>query len=200
MAIKLLFDPHGGKILGAQIVGETGVNKRIDVLATAIRAGMTVHDLGKLDLAYAPQFGSAKDAVNVAGLVAGNILEEEVKVLHWNELSDLNMQENVLLDVRTSDEVKQTGTIMDAVHIHVDELRDRLYTLDRSKTYIAYCTVSLRGYIAYKILVNKGFKAKILSGGMETWSPVEEDIAEKRADEAARKRHSMESGQAEITG
>jgi len=89
---------------------------------------------------------------------------------------------------------------MDAVHIHVDELRDRLEELDQSKTYIAYCTVSLRGYIAYKILVNTGFKAKILIGGMETWSPVEEGIAEKRADEAARKRCNMKTAQAEVSG
>jgi NADPH-dependent 2,4-dienoyl-CoA reductase/sulfur reductase-like enzyme/rhodanese-related sulfurtransferase len=179
MAIKLIFSPDRGRILGAQIVGEAGVDKRIDVLSTAIRAGMTVYDLEELELAYAPQFGSAKDPINVAGFVAANILKGDVQVVHWNELGALNRDENVLLDVRTLGEVKGTGTIMDAVHIHVDELRDRLNELDRKKTYIAYCTVSLRGYIAYRILVQKGFKARILSGGMETWSPIQEDTLER---------------------
>ncbi|MEJ2724226.1 MAG: FAD-dependent oxidoreductase [Deltaproteobacteria bacterium] len=179
MAIKLIFSPDRGKILGAQIVGEAGVDKRIDVLSTAIRAGMTVYDLEELELAYAPQFGSAKDPVNIAGFVAANILKGDVQVVHWNELDGLNRNENVLLDVRTLEEVKGTGTIMDAVHIHVDQLRDRLDELDRKKTYVAYCTVSLRGYIAYRILVQKGFKAKILSGGMETWSPIQEDRLER---------------------
>jgi len=179
MAIKLLFGPDRGEILGAQIVGEEGVDKRIDVLATALKAGMTVHDLEELELAYAPQFGSAKDPVNIAGFVASNILKGDVHIVHWNELGDLNKEDTMLLDVRTDEEIKQTGTIMDAVHIHVDELRDRLDELDRDKTYIAYCTVSLRGYIAYRILVQHGFKAKILSGGMETWSPPLEDIAER---------------------
>jgi NADPH-dependent 2,4-dienoyl-CoA reductase/sulfur reductase-like enzyme/rhodanese-related sulfurtransferase len=179
MAIKVLFDPEKGAILGAQIVGEEGVDKRIDVLATAIQAGMTVYDLEKLELAYAPPFGSAKDPLNIAGFVAANILKGDVEVVHWNELQALNREENVLLDVRSVEEVKQTGKIMDAVHIHVDELRDRLDELNRNKTYIAYCTVSLRAYIAYRILVGKGFKARILSGGMKTCSPVWEDMAER---------------------
>jgi len=179
MAVKLLFGPERGEILGAQIVGEEGVDKRIDVLATAVRAGMTVYDLQELELAYAPQFGSAKDPVNVAGFVAANILKGDVEVVHWNELETLNKEENVLLDVRTLEEVKQTGTIMDAVHIHIDELRNRLGELDKNKTYIAYCTVSLRGYIAHRILVQNGFKSKILSGGMETWSPSWEDMVER---------------------
>jgi rhodanese-related sulfurtransferase len=179
MAIKLIFGPDKGEILGAQIVGEEGVDKRIDVLATALKAGMTVYDLEELELAYAPQFGSAKDPVNIAGFVASNILKGDVHVVHWNELGALNREDTILLDVRTAEEIKQTGTIMDAVHIHVDELRDRLGELDPDKTYIAYCTVSLRGYIAYRILVQHGFRAKILSGGMETWSPPFEDMAER---------------------
>jgi rhodanese-related sulfurtransferase len=179
MTIKLLFGPERGEILGAQIVGEEGVDKRIDILATTIQAGMTVYDLEKLELAYAPQFGSAKDPLNTAGFVAANILKGDVDVVHWNEIGDLNRDENVMLDVRALNEVKQTGTITDAVHIHIDELRDRLDELDKKKTYIAYCTVSLRGYIAYRILVQRGFKAKILSGGLETWSSVWEDVSER---------------------
>lgn len=182
MAIKLIFGPERGEVLGAQIVGEEGVDKRIDVLATAIQAGMSVYDLEKLELAYAPQFGSAKDPLNVAGFVAANILKGDVEIVHHDELDALNRDENALLDVRTPEEVKQTGTIMDAVQIHVDELRDRLDELDKNKTYIAYCTVSLRGYIAYRILVQHGFKARILSGGMETWVPIREDMEEKRSE------------------
>lgn len=179
IAIKLLFGPDKGDILGAQVVGEQGVDKRIDVLAVALQAGMTVFDLEELELAYAPQFGSAKDPINIAGFVASNILKGDVDVVHWNELGALTKEDHVLLDVRTPEEIRQTGRIMDAVHIHVDELRDRLGELDRNKTYIAYCTVSLRGYIAYRILVQQGLKAKILSGGMETWPPPWEEMAEK---------------------
>ena len=175
MAIKLIFHPDDGKILGGQIVGEEGVDKRIDVLSTAILADMTVYDLEKLELAYAPQFGSAKDPINMAGFVAGNILKGDVEVVHWHELNTLDKGKHVLLDVRTSNEIKDAGAIGGGVHIHVDELRDRLDELDRDKTYIAYCTVSMRGYIAYRILVQNGFKAKILSGGMETWSPISEE-------------------------
>jgi len=180
MAIKLLFGPERGDILGAQIVGEEGVDKRIDVLSTAIRAGMTVYDLEELELAYAPQFGSAKDPLNVAGFVAANILKGDVEVVHWHEIDALNKDEHMLLDVRTLEEVKQTGMVPGAIHIHIDELRDRLGELDKNKTIIAYCTVSLRGYIAYRILVQKGFKARILSGGLETWGPTHEDAAERK--------------------
>jgi NADPH-dependent 2,4-dienoyl-CoA reductase/sulfur reductase-like enzyme/rhodanese-related sulfurtransferase len=177
IAVKLLFSPEDGKVLGSQIVGEEGVDKRIDVLATAIRAGMTVYDLEQLELAYAPQFGSAKDPINIAGFVASNILKGDVEVVHWDALDSLDWQEHVLLDVRTSPEVKETGKIRDALNIYVDDLRDRLPDLDRDKTYITYCTVSYRAYIAYRILVQNGFKARILGGGMETWLPLQEDKA-----------------------
>jgi NADPH-dependent 2,4-dienoyl-CoA reductase/sulfur reductase-like enzyme/rhodanese-related sulfurtransferase len=175
MAVKLLFDPEDGVILGAQVVGEAGVDKRIDVLSTALHAGMTVYDLEELELAYAPQFGSAKDPVNIAGFVAANMLKGDVEVLHWHELDGLDPDRYVLLDVRTRQEVTQTGTIRNALHIHIDELRDRLGELDPGKVYVAYCTVSMRGYLAYRILVQSGFEARILSGGLETWEPVQED-------------------------
>ena len=142
-----------------------------------MKAGMTVYDLQELELAYAPQFGSAKDPINIAGFVAANILKGDVEVVHWDELESLNWQEHVLLDVRSSQEVKQTGKIRDALHIYIDELRDRLRDLDKDKTYVAYCTVSYRGYIVYRILIQNGFKARILSGGMETWLPLHEDKA-----------------------
>jgi NADPH-dependent 2,4-dienoyl-CoA reductase/sulfur reductase-like enzyme/rhodanese-related sulfurtransferase len=175
MAIKILFGPRKGELLGAQIVGERGVDKRIDVFSVAIKCGMTVFDLEEFELAYAPQFGSAKDPVNIAGFVGANILKGDLEVVQWHELAGLDRNEHVFLDVRTSDEVKQTGTIMDAIHIHIDELRDRLDELDRTKTYVVYCTVCLRGYIAYRIMVQNGFKCAILSGGLETWSAIQED-------------------------
>jgi NADPH-dependent 2,4-dienoyl-CoA reductase/sulfur reductase-like enzyme/rhodanese-related sulfurtransferase len=175
MAIKILFGPRKGELLGAQIVGERGVDKRIDVFSVAIKGGMTVFDLEEFELAYAPQFGSAKDPVNIAGFVGANILKGDLEVVQWHELAGLDRNEHVFLDVRTTDEVKQTGTIMDAIHIHIDELRDRLDELDRTKTYVVYCTVCLRGYIAYRIMVQNGFKCAILSGGLETWSAIQED-------------------------
>jgi rhodanese-related sulfurtransferase len=111
---------------------------------------------------------SAKDPLNMAGFVAANILKGDVEVAHWQDLDSLDRNENVLLDVGTWEEVKQTGTIMDAVHIHVDQLRDRVKELDKDKT-----------YIAYRILVQRGFKAKILGGGWDTWSPIQEDRLER---------------------
>ena len=178
MAVKLLFSPDNGKILGSQIVGEEGVDKRIDVLATAMRAGMTVHHLEELELAYAPQFGSAKDPINIAGFVAANMLKGDIQVVHWDDLESLDWQKHALLDVRSSEELQKSGKIRDALNIPTDELRDRIGELDKGKIYIAYCTVSYRGYLAYRILVQKGFEARVLGGGMETWSPIHEDRAE----------------------
>lgn len=181
MAIKLLFSPDDGKILGSQVVGVKGVDKRIDVIATAIRAGMSVWDLQDFDLAYAPQFGSAKDPINIAGYVASNILQGDVEVVHWDELDSLARDGHVLLDVRSAPELKQTGIIEDAQHIYIDKLRERLGELDKNKTYIAYCTVSMRAYLAYRILVQNGYRVKILSGGWETWLPVHKERTLKQA-------------------
>ncbi len=169
MSIKLLYDPDSGLLLGAQAVGGHGVDKRIDVLATAMRAGMTVFDLRELELAYAPQFGSAKDPVNIAGYVASNILRGDVEVVHWHELAGLDQDSYQVLDVRSQDEAGRQGEIPGSMRIYIDELRDRLSQLDRQKTYVTYCTVSYRAYLAYRILVQDGFKAKLLSGGIETY-------------------------------
>ena len=122
MSLKLLFDPENGKILGAQCVGADGVDKRIDVLAVAIRAGMTVYDLEKLELAYAPPFGSAKDPVNYAGFVAANVLRKEVRICHVADVVNPGPNQ-VILDVRTAPEVQQ-GTIPGSIHIPLDELRE----------------------------------------------------------------------------
>ncbi len=166
MSIKLLFSPSNGKILGAQIVGGKGVDKRIDVIATAIRGGLTVYDLEELELAYAPPYSSAKDPVNVAGFVAANILKGDVETVYPEDLHRLDSSNHVIVDLRTPFEVKHFGALKNAVNIPVDDLRTRLSELDRNKTYVLYCAVGLRGYIAYRILTQHGFKAKNLSGGM----------------------------------
>jgi rhodanese-related sulfurtransferase len=164
MHIKLLFTKPEGRILGAQIVGSAGVDKRIDVLATAIRAGMTVFDLQELELAYAPPYGSAKDPVNMAGYAAANILDGTVKVSHFGELEDGDF----VLDVRTGGEVAR-GALSGAANIPVDELRARLDELPKDKTIQTYCGVGLRSYIACRILGQKGFNAQNLPGGYTSY-------------------------------
>jgi len=169
MAIKLLFAPDTGKLLGAQIVGGAGVDKRIDVLATAIKAGMRAADLEELELAYAPPYSSAKDPVNVAGYVANNIVKGDMQIVTWREIDNLP-EGHVLIDLREQKELDMAGFIKGALHIPLNSLRDRLSELDRDKTYVVYCAVGLRGYIAYRILVQHGYKAKNLSGGYTTYS------------------------------
>lgn len=169
MTIKLLFSPQDGKILGAQAVGREGVDKRIDVLATAIRHGLTVYDLEELELAYAPPYSSAKDPVNMAGFVASNILREDVKIFQWDETDKLNNKdEYFLLDVRTKLE-NEAGTIEGSVNIPVDDLRSRLNEIPKDKKILVYCKIGLRGYIAYRILVQNGFEAYNLSGGYDLY-------------------------------
>ncbi len=167
MHIKLLFRKPEGKILGAQIVGADGVDKRIDVFAVAIRAGMTVFDLQELELAYAPPYGSGKDPVNIAGFAAANILDGTVKIKHFNELQ----RNDFILDVRTPAEFAR-GNIPNAKNIHVDELRGRLDELPMDRTIHVYCTVGFRSYIACRILVQSGFDARNLSGGYMTYRTV----------------------------
>ncbi len=164
MHVKLLFRKGDGKILGAQIVGGDGVDKRIDVLAVAIRAGMTVSDLQELELAYAPPYGSAKDPVNIAGYAAANILDGTVKVKHFTELKE----DDFVLDVRTPAEFRK-GAIPGAKNISVNQLRDRLDELPRDRTIHAYCGVGLRSYIACRILEQNGLDARNLSGGYATY-------------------------------
>lgn len=170
ISIKLLFSPHDGRILGAQMAGKDGVDKRIDVIATAIYAKMTVFDLQNLELAYAPPYGSAKDPVNIAGYVASNVLQDDLENIHVYELGGFDPKTHVLLDVRSKMELKFSGKIEGALHIHIDDLRDRLDELDRDKTYITYCAVGYRAYLAYRILTQRGFKALNLSGGYETYT------------------------------
>ena len=169
MIIKLLFDPEG-RILGAQIVGMDGVDKRIDVLAAMIKMGHSVSDLCQLELAYAPPFGSAKDPVNIAGYVAQNILQRQMEPFSWREANDMNDPNAFFLDVRTIEEqtinpFEKANTLSIPLH----ELRGRLHELDRSKTYITVCQIGQRGYLACRILIQNGFSAKNLSGGVKTF-------------------------------
>jgi len=171
LSIKLIFSPDNGKILGAQIVGYDGVDKRIDVIATAIRAGMKVYDLEKLELAYAPSYSSAKDPVNMAGYVASNILKGDSVIIHWHDIEKLNHEKTVLIDVRTPKEFS-LGTIERAKNIPVDELRNRLNEIPQDREIIIFCQVGLRAYIACRILRQKGYKkVKNLSGGYKTYFP-----------------------------
>jgi NADPH-dependent 2,4-dienoyl-CoA reductase/sulfur reductase-like enzyme/rhodanese-related sulfurtransferase len=168
-SIKLIFSPGKGRILGAQIIGKKGVDKRIDVISTAIRAKMTVFDLEELELAYAPPYSSAKDPVNIAGFVAANILKGDMEIVQCNELSDLVTGGAVLLDLRTKLELKNNGKIDGALHIPIDELRNRLSELDKETQYLPFCAVGFRGYLGHRILVQNGFKSKNLSGGFTTY-------------------------------
>ncbi len=176
IAVKLLFSPGTGQLLGAQAVGKKGVDKRIDVLATAIYAGLSVFDLEELDLCYAPPYGSAKDPVNMAGYVGSNLIKGDLEKINWDVVDNLDPEKEMLLDVRSRIELKTSGTIDDAVHIPIDELRDRLGELDKSKTYIAFCAVGIRSYLAYRILVQNGFKARNLAGGFRTYLAATENI------------------------
>ncbi len=176
MSIKLIFSPGIGQLLGAQIVGGKGVDKRIDVLATAIKGGMTVYDLEEVELAYAPPYSSAKDPVNIAGFVASNILKGDLESIDWREIGELELDDTVLMDLRTLEELETEGRIKGTLHIPVDTLRERLPELDRGKMYLVFCAAGLRAYIGYRILVQNGFKAKNLSGGYITYSGAKEKV------------------------
>jgi NADPH-dependent 2,4-dienoyl-CoA reductase/sulfur reductase-like enzyme/rhodanese-related sulfurtransferase len=159
MTLKLLFDPTTGLVLGAQTVGGLGVDKRIDVLAVAIQAGMTVFDLEEMELSYAPQFGSAKDPVNMAGFVAGGLLRGDHPQVDVEEVLAAPVGEQAfLLDVRTPQEF-DSAHILGAVNIPVDDLRSRLGELPRDRKIAAYCQVGQRGYLATRILRQNGFSA-----------------------------------------
>lgn len=169
MTLKLLFEPQTGRVLGAQAVGGAGVDKRIDVLAVAIQAGMTVFDLEEMELAYAPQYGSAKDPINMAGFVAGGLLRAEHPQIDVEAvLAAPADQQLVVVDVRTAPEFA-AGHIPGAVSIPVDELRSRLGELPRDQTIAAYCQVGQRGYLATRILLQAGFTAANIGGGYKTY-------------------------------
>ncbi len=172
MSIKVIFEKDTGRILGAQAVGYDGTDKRVDVIATAIRAKMTAHDLARLELCYAPPFGSAKDPVNMAGFAIENLLKGLVKNFHWHDVASLPRDGSVtLLDTRTPMEY-ENGHIDGFINIPLDSLRARLDELDRAKPVYVTCQVGLRGYVATRILTQNGFDAYNLSGGYRLYHSI----------------------------
>ena len=176
MSIKTIYDADNGRILGAQIVGYDGVDKRIDVLATAIRGHMTHEDLEDLDLAYAPPYSSAKDPVNMVGFVIGNVMSGRVKQFYWDQVPQvLSDPGAVLLDARTDSEFASRH-IDGALHIPVDSLRERIDEIDKSKRIYVMCHSGLRSYIACRILAQNGFDCYNLAGGFRFYSLVADDL------------------------
>lgn len=165
--LKVLFNPHDGTIFGAQAIGAKGIENRIDVIATAMRAQQKITELQHAELSYAPPYGSAKDIVNFAGFVADNILRNDVKICHVAAVIKIASNQ-LLLDVRTAAEVA-CGTIPGAINIPIDELRGRITELPIDKEIIVFCKVGIRGYLAYRILTQHGFNCRNLSGGYQTY-------------------------------
>ncbi|TDT72484.1 NADPH-dependent 2,4-dienoyl-CoA reductase/sulfur reductase-like enzyme [Hypnocyclicus thermotrophus] len=170
IVLKLVYNEETGTIYGAQGIGYNGVDKRIDVIATAMKGGIKAWDLQDLELAYAPPFNSAKDPINFFGYIAENIKNGELKHIEWHELKDLDPDKSVLLDIRTKEE-NMLGTIPGSIHIDLNELRKNLDKLNKEKEYIVYCAIGVRGFLAYRILVQNGFKARNLNGGYKFWYP-----------------------------
>lgn len=172
MSMKINFAPDTGRLLGAQVVGADGVDKRIDLLAMVITNKGTIYDLMEIEHAYAPPFSSAKDPVNMAGFVADNILSGKMATIQWNDIAALEPDSVFLVDVRLPSEHK-SGHIPGSVNIPVDELRNRLSELPKDKKIIIYCQIGLRGYLAHRILRQSGFDNVVnLSGGFKTWDVV----------------------------
>jgi len=168
MTLKLTFDPATGKLLGAQAVGGQGVDKRIDVLATAIQAGMTVFDLEEMELAYSPQYGSAKDPINMAGFVAAGLVRGDHPQIDVESVVDSPARPSTLIDVRTPDEFAN-GHIPGAINVPVDELRSQMPGLPRNRPLAVYCQVGQRGYLATRILLQNGFDVQNIGGGYKTY-------------------------------
>lgn len=173
LALKVLFAPDTGKLLGAQVVGADGVDKRIDVLATALRAGMTVDDIADLELSYAPPFGSAKDPVNLAGMAAQNVRAGRVAVIQWDEIARLDRSHTLVLDVRETKE-REGGTIPGSVHIPLGDLRARLDELPRDMEIVAHCATGQRSYNACRVLMQNGFRCRNLAGSFKTWKAAQD--------------------------
>jgi rhodanese-related sulfurtransferase len=163
--LKLIFSRDGGRVLGAQAVGEEGVDKRIDVIATTIQLGGTVHDLAEAELGYAPQYGAAKDPVNVAGMLAQNVLRGDMPLADWKEVGSTPA---LLLDVREADEFAK-GHLEGAQNLPLSQLRKRVDELPHDREVWVYCAVGQRAYFAQRLLRQRGIDAKNLSGGYATW-------------------------------
>lgn len=176
MTIKLLFNPQSEQILGAQIVGFDGVDKRLDVISTAMQAGMKVTDLRDLDLAYAPPYSSAKDPVNMAGFIAENVLSGKVRQFFYEDIDGLPQDGSViLLDTRTDWEYQSGHAQGFTTHIPLDDLRERIGELDREKPIYVMCQSGLRSYLACRILTQEGFQCYNFAGGYRFYESVHED-------------------------
>ncbi|MBC7844985.1 MAG: CoA-disulfide reductase [Flavobacterium sp.] len=171
IVLKMNFG-EDGTIYGAQALGQEGVDKRIDVIATAIKGNLTIHDLQEIEIAYAPPYNSAKDPVNILGYVAENMLNDDVRFVNYDQLDDyLSTEKAILIDVRTKTEF-ENGAIPNAINMDVDTLRDNLDFFDKKKKYVIYCQIGLRGYLAQRILRNNNIYSVNLNGGYGLWKPV----------------------------
>lgn len=175
IVLKLIFEPESGQIFGAQAIGKEGVDKRIDILSTAIKAKLTVFDLPELELTYAPPFGSAKDPVNMAGYAATNFLLGQSENIQWHELAAELAKGKVLLDVRNPNELAK-GKFKNSQNIPLDDLRERLNELDKKTEYIVSCQSGLRSYNAERILKQEGYKVKNLDGAFGLYSKVTKEL------------------------
>lgn len=175
MSVQIAFSPKDGRLLSAQIAGYDGVDKRLDILSSYIKQQKTIYDLIEFEHAYAPPYSSAKDPVNMAGFVAENILLDRLRVFYWNETNNLK-QGDILIDVRTADEFSN-GRIPGAINIPVDEIRNRLDEIPIDQTIYIYCEAGLRGYLAQRILRQRGFNNVFnLSGGYYLWKTCAEEM------------------------
>lgn len=168
MHIQIAFSPNNGRLLSAQIAGYDGVDKRMEMLSSAIKRNSTIYELMEMEHAYAPPFSSAKDPVNIAGFVAENILKDKMTPFYWNQINQID-EESILIDVRSTQE-HLAGTILHAINIPVDELRSNLNLIPKDKTIYVFCEVGQRGYLAQRILNQNGNNNVLnLSGGYSTW-------------------------------
>ena len=171
IVLKMNFG-EDGTIYGAQALGQEGVDKRIDVIATAIKGNLTIYDLQEIEVAYAPPYNAAKDPVNILGYVAENMLNDDVRLVNYDELDEYLAAENgILIDVRTKTEF-ENGAIPNAIHMDVDTLRENLDFFDKNKKYVIYCQIGLRGYLAQRIIRNNDIDSVNLNGGYGLWKPV----------------------------
>ena len=171
IVLKMNFG-EDGTIYGAQALGQEGVDKRIDVIATAIKGNLTIYDLQEIEVAYAPPYNAAKDPVNILGYVAENMLNDDVRLVNYDHLEEyLETENGILIDVRTKTEF-ENGAIPNAIHMDVDTLRENLDFFDKNKKYVIYCQIGLRGYLAQRILINNNIDSVNLNGGYGLWKPV----------------------------
>ncbi len=176
MTIQIQFSPKDGRLLGAQIIGTDGVDKRIDTLSSVIQRRSTIDELTEFEHAYAPPYSSAKDPVNMAGFVAENILQKRIQVVPWTKVAEIG-ENDLLVDVRKPDEFK-AGSIPGAINIPVDDLRGRLNELPKDRDIYIYCQIGLRGYLAQRILLQNEFtRVYNISGGYKLWEPCSREAA-----------------------